>query len=104
MDGASRLQRVLHINIPGILPTAIILLILNFGSIMNVGFEKVFLLKNDLNRSAAEVISTYVYQRGLIEHDYSSAAAVGLFNSLINLVLLFSVNTIARRLGETSLW
>ncbi len=104
MDGASRLQRIWHVNIPGILPTAIILLILNCGSIMNVGFDKIFLLKNDLNRSSAEVISTLVYQRGLIDRDYSSAAAIGLFNSVINLVLLVTVNTIARRTGETSLW
>ena len=104
VDGASRLQRIWHVNIPGILPTAIILLILNSGSIMNVGFEKVFLLKNDLNRSAAEVISTLVYQRGLIDRDYSSASAIGLFNSVINLVLLVTVNQIARRASETSLW
>ncbi len=104
VDGSNRIQRIWHVNLPGILPTAIILLILNCGSIMNVGFEKIFLLKNDLNRSSAEVISTLVYQRGLIDRDYSSASAIGLFNSVINLVLLVTVNQIARRTSETSLW
>ncbi len=104
IDGASRLQRVWHINLPGILPTAVILLIMNCGSLMSIGFEKAFLLMNDLNRAAAEIISTFVYQRGLIDRNYSSAAAIGLFNSAINLVLLLGVNTIARRVSDTSLW
>ena len=104
IDGASRLQRVWHINLPGILPTAVILLIMNCGSLMSIGFEKAFLLMNDLNRAAAEIISTFVYQRGLIDRNYSSAAAIGLFNSAINLVLLFGVNAIARRVSDTSLW
>ncbi len=104
MDGASRLQRIWHINIPGILPTAIILLIMNCGSILSVGFEKIFLLQNDLNRSSSEVISTLVYQQGLIQNNYSYSAAVGLFNSVINCTMLVIVNTIARKSGETSLW
>lgn len=104
IDGASRLQRVWHINLPGILPTAVILLIMNCGSLMSIGFEKAFLLMNDLNRAAAEIISTFVYQRGLIDRNYSSAAAIGLFNSVINLVLLLGVNAIARRISDTSLW
>ena len=104
IDGASRLQRLVHINLPGILPTAVVLLIMNCGSLMSVGFEKVYLLMNDLNRSSAEIISTYVYQRGLIDQDYSYASAVGLFNSVVNLVLLVLVNTISRRISETSLW
>lgn len=104
IDGARRLQRIWHINLPGILPTAVIMLILACGSIMSVGFEKVFLMMNDLNRSSADVISTFVYRVGLIQTDYSFASAVGLFNSLINLVLLALVNTIARKVGETSLW
>lgn len=104
IDGASRLQRVWHINLPGILPTAVILLIMNCGSLMSIGFEKAFLLMNDLNRASAEIISTFVYQRGLIDRNYSSAAAIGLFNSAINLVLLFGVNAIARRVSDTSLW
>ena len=104
IDGASRLQRVWHINLPGILPTAVILLIMNCGSLMSIGFEKAFLLMNDLNRAAAEIISTFVYQRGLIDRNYRSAAAIGLFNSAINLVLLLGVNAIARRISDTSLW
>ncbi len=104
IDGASRIQRILHINLPGIMPTTIILLIMNCGSIMSVGFEKVFLLMNDLNRSSAEIISTFVYQRGLIDRDYSYASAIGLFNSVINLILLLTVNAISRKVSETSLW
>lgn len=104
IDGASRLQRIWHINLPGILPTAVILLIMNCGSLMSVGFEKVFLLMNDLNRSSAEIISTFVYQRGLIDRDYSYASAIGLFNSVINLIMLVLVNSISRRISETSLW
>lgn len=104
IDGAGRLRRIWHINLPGILPTCIILLIMNCGSILNVGFEKIFLLQNDLNRSSSEVISTLVYQQGLIQHNYGYSAAVGLFNSLVNCTLLITVNTIARKTGETSLW
>ena len=105
IDGASRFQRVMHIDLPAILPTACILLIMNAGSIMNVGFEKVLLLQNDLNRSRSEVISTYVYKVGLMSGgDFSYATAVGLFNSVINFTLLILVNYAGKKLGETSLW
>jgi putative aldouronate transport system permease protein len=106
VDGASRFQRVLHIDIPGILPTAIIMLILRTGSIMTVGFEKVLLMQNTLNLSRSEVISTYVYKVGLTASipDYPYATAIGLFNSVINLALLSTVNAVAKRTGETSLW
>lgn len=104
IDGASRLQRVRHINIPGILPIIVILLILNTGQIMSVGFEKVFLLQNSLILSTSEVISTYVYKAGLQNFQYSFAAAVGLVNSVVNFILLVSVNAVARRTGETGLW
>lgn len=104
IDGAKRIQRIWHINIPGILPTAVIMLILASGNIMSVGFEKVFLMMNDLNRSSADVISTFVYRVGLIQTDYSFASAVGLFNSVINLFLLILVNSVARKISETSLW
>ena len=105
IDGANRLSRVLKIDIPNILPTATILLILNTGHIMNVGFEKVFLLQNPLNLRASEVISTYVYKVGLTgASDFSYGAAIGLFNSVINLILISSVNAAARRLSLTSLW
>ena len=103
IDGAGRFRRIWHINLPGLIPTMVILLILNSGSLMTVGFEKIFLLQNDLNRSASEVISTLVYNQGLIQHDYSYSAAVSLFNSVVNCILLVTVNQIARRVSETSL-
>lgn len=106
VDGASRFQRVLHIDIPGILPTAIIMLILRTGSIMTIGFEKAFLMQNTLNLSRSEIISTYVYKVGLTAAipDYPYATAIGLFNSVINLVLITTVNSVAKRTGETFLW
>ncbi|NSW91089.1 MAG: sugar ABC transporter permease [Firmicutes bacterium] len=104
IDGASRLQRIWHINIPGIIPTIVILFILSAGGIMNVGFEKVFLMQNPLNMESSDVISTYVYRSGLLGAQFSFSAAVGLFNSVINFGLLILVNTIAKRIGETSLW
>lgn len=104
IDGATRLERIWHINIPGILPTMVILLILNAGGIMSVGFEKVFLMQNPLNVEVSEVISTYVYKMGLQNAQYSFSSAVGLFNSLVNFIILVLVNSIAKRLNETSLW
>lgn len=104
IDGASRLQSIWHINIPCLLPTATILLIMNTGNIMSVGFEKVYLLQNAMNTSASEVISTYVYKVGMIDADYSFSTAVGLFNSVINCILLVTVNQVAKKLGETSLF
>ena len=104
IDGASRLQRIWHINIPTILPTTVILFILNAGAVMNVGFEKVYLMQNSLNLETSEVIATYIYKRGLINADFSFSSAVGLFNNVINFLLLMFVNFIARRLGETSLF
>ena len=103
-DGASKWQRLWHINIPGILPTIVILFILNSGHIMSVGFEKVFLMQNPLNMQASDVISTYVYRTGLMSAEYSFASAVGLFTSVINFVILLMVNAIAKRVNETSLW
>jgi putative aldouronate transport system permease protein len=104
IDGASRLQKIRYVDIPGILPTMVILLILESGEIMNVGFEKIFLLQNPMNITASEIIRTYVYKIGIINPSFSFGAAVGLFNSAINFVLLVAVNTAARRLGENSLW
>lgn len=104
IDGANRRQRILHIDIPGILPIFTILLILNVGQIMNVGFEKIFLMQNALNVRVSEVIATYVYKVGLRSADFSFGAAVGLFNSIINMILIISVNAICKKLGETSLW
>ncbi|WP_281890690.1 sugar ABC transporter permease [Paenibacillus sp. YYML68] len=104
IDGATRMQRVWNINLPGIMPTVIILLILSIGSFMSIGFEKVYLLQNQLNMDSSEVIQTYVYRSGLLQAQYSFSAAVGLFNSVINLVLLVTINRIARKVSQTSLW
>lgn len=104
IDGATRLQKIWYIDLPGIMPTAVILLILNVGQIMNVGFEKAYLMQNPLNMSTSDIISTYVYRMGLLRAQYSFSAAVGLFNSVINLILLVSVNQFAKKVGETSLW
>lgn len=104
VDGASRFQRMINIDLPSIMPTAVILLILNAGQIMNVGFEKVYLMQNAINVGASEVISTYVYKMGLVGANFSFSAAVGLFNSVVNLLLLIGVNYVARKNSETSLW
>lgn len=104
VDGASRLQRIWHVNLPGIAPTIVILLILNVGNIMAVGYEKILLMQNDLNLEASDVISTYVYRSGILDAQYSFSAAVDLFNAAINCVLLVLVNYAARKIGKTSLW
>ena len=104
IDGATRMQRIIHINIPTILPTIVITLILRVGSIMSIGADKVILMKNDLNADSAQIISTYVYERGLISGDYSYAAAVGLFVNVVNLMMLFTVNKISKKVTETSLF
>ncbi len=104
IDGASRMQRILHINIPSILPTIVVLFILNIGSFMSVGFEKVLLMQNELNSATSDVIQTYVYQAGLLEGQYGFAAAIGLFDSLINIALLITFNYVARKATNNSLW
>lgn len=104
VDGASKFQRTLYIDIPGIMPTVVIMLILNLGRIMTVGFEKAYLMQNTLNITASEIISTYVYKVGLLNAQFSLSTAIGLFNSVISCVLVVTVNFIARRLGDTSLW
>jgi putative aldouronate transport system permease protein len=104
VDGATKLQIIRHVDIPGIIPTAVTLLIMNAGHIMSVGFQKVYLMQNPLNLMSSEIISTYVYKVGLIQSQYSYSAAIGLFNSVINLILLISVNKISKKLSETSLW
>ncbi len=103
IDGATRIQRLWHINIPVLVPTMIIILIMNFGGIMSVGFEKVFLMQNSLNMGTSDVIATFTYRTGLLEGQYSYAAAIGLFNSVINSVMLLTVNWQARNYSETSL-
>ncbi len=104
IDGANRLQRIWHINLPGILPTAVIVFIMNCGSIMSVGFEKVYLMQNSMNQSTSEIIATYVYKMGIQKAQYSYTTAIGLFNSLINLVLLLIVNHISKKVSEISVF
>ena len=94
----------MYIDLPGLMPTAVIILILSVGTLMSVGFEKVYLLQNPLNLSTSEVIATYVYKIGLLNANFSFATAVGLFNSVINLTLLLLVNAFAKRIANTSLW
>lgn len=104
VDGADRLRRIIHVDLPGIMPTAVIILVLAVGNIMAIGFEKAFLLQNPLNQSESEIIATYVYKTGLLNADFSLATAVGLFNSVINLVLLLAVNLVAKRVTGNGLW
>lgn len=104
IDGVGKLRQVWHVTIPGILPTIITMLILRIGNMMNLGYEKIMLLYNSAVYETADVISTYVYRKGLGEMNYSFSTAVGLFNSCINLVLLFSANKISKKLTDNSLW
>jgi len=104
VDGATRLQKIINIDLPGIMPVAVIILILTVGSLLAIGFEKVYLLQNPLNLGASEIIPTYVYKIGLLNANYSFATAVGLFNSGINMLLLVLVNSWARRVSDYSLW
>ncbi|MBK8030128.1 MAG: sugar ABC transporter permease [Chloroflexi bacterium] len=104
MDGASKWGRIRYVDLPAIMPTIIILLILAVGNIMNVGFEKALLMQTPLNKPTSEIIQTYVYSLGLQRAQYSFSAAVGVFNSVVNLILLFMVNRFAKRVSDTSLW
>jgi putative aldouronate transport system permease protein len=104
VDGATKIQRIRHIDIPGITPTIVILLILRIGQVMNIGFQKAFLMQTALNMDASEIIPTYVYKQGLLGAQFSFASAVGLFNSVINLVLIIAVNQFARKVSDNSLW
>lgn len=106
VDGATRLQRIWHIEIPGILPTVITLFILNTGSLLSVGHEKVLLLQNTLNLETSETISTYVYRLSFQSSipDYSYSTAIGIFNSVVNFIVILSVNALSKRVTETSLW
>lgn len=104
IDGASKMQQIFRITIPCLMPTAVLLLILDSGSIMNVGFEKVFLLQNGLNMETSDVISTLVYRKGILENSYSFSTAVGLFNSLVNCTILLVVNGVSKKLSDTSLF
>jgi putative aldouronate transport system permease protein len=104
VDGASKLQRIRHIDLPGIMPVITILFILAIGNLLNVGFEKALLMQTPLNLSSSEIIQTYVYHAGLQQAQFSYSAAIGLFNSLLNLALLLFFNTVARRANQATLW
>ena len=104
MDGASRMQKILNIDLPLLLPTAMILLILRAGSLLSIGFEKVLLLQNPLNLAGSEVISTYVYKVGMLNFQYSYSTAIGLFNTVVNLIILLSVNWFSKRYTKTGLF
>jgi putative aldouronate transport system permease protein len=103
VDGANKFQRIWHIDIPGIVPVMITLLILDSGKMMSLGFEKVFLLQNQLNLPSAEIVSTYVYRQGLQEGQYSFSTAINLFESVVNMILLFTVNQISKKVSQTYL-
>lgn len=104
MDGASKLQQVIHVSVPCILPTIIVTFIMQIGTLMSVGYEKLILLYNPVTLDVADVISSYVYRTGLVEGNYSFGSAVGLFNSVINLLLVFLANRISKKASEVSLW
>ena len=104
IDGASRFQKIIYIDLPSIIPTIMILLIMSLGSMMDCGFEKVLLLQNKLNMELSDVFSTFVYRLGIKDAQYSYSTAVGLFNSLVNIVLLTFFNRLSAKLTETSLW
>lgn len=106
MDGATKFKRMLHVDFPSILPTIVITMILNIGGVVGVGFEKVYLLQNDLNLATSEVIATYVYKTGIISKlpNYAYAAAIGLFESVVGIVLIVLANFIAKRATDTNLW
>lgn len=104
IDGATRLQKIIHINFPVLIPTIVILFILRCGSLLSVGYEKVFALQNSSNLSASEVISTYVYRTGLVQNDFSFSTAAGLFNSVVNSTILITANIISKKVGKIGLW
>ena len=104
IDGASRLQKIWYINLPEIVPTIVVMFILRCGSILSVGYEKVFLLQNDMNLTGSEIISTYVYKVGLEQSDFSFSTAVGLFNTVINCVILFGANWLSKKITKSGLF
>jgi ABC-type polysaccharide transport system permease subunit len=107
MDGASRLQRIWHIDVQGIMPVIVTMLILNMGQLLNIGFEKVFLMQNPLNLATSEIISTYIYKIGIAAGgmtNFSFAAAIGVFNSVIGLIMILTAQNLAKKLTGTGLW
>ena len=104
IDGAGRLKRIIHVSLPGIIPTIVTLLILKIGQIMSIGFEKAYLLQNDLNLNSSEIISTLVYKQGILQGNIGYATAVGLMNSCLNLLLIIFANQFCKKFFDTSLW
>ena len=104
VDGANRVRVIWHVNLPCILPTIVIMLILSCGNVLSVGFEKAYLLQNSLNLSASQIISTYVYEIGLRGGQFSYSTAIGLFNNVVNITLLAIVNTVAKKASGTGIW
>ena len=104
IDGAGRMKVIWHVQLPHLLPTIVTMFILRTGKLLSVGFEKAFLLQNDLNRDASSIISTYVYEVGMVGHQFSYSAAIGLFNNIINIILITIVNKISKKVTNTGLW
>ena len=104
IDGAGRLQLIRYVDLPAIMPTCAILLIMNMGSVLNVGFDKIYLMQNSLNMPATEVIATYTYKIGIINGQYSYSTAIGLFTSIVNLMMLMLVNKLTNKLSGSGLW
>ena len=104
VDGASRLQRIWHVDLPAIRPTVVTMLIFACGNMINIGFDKVFLMQNSMNLAKSEVIATFVYKVGLVNADYGFSTAAGLFQSLVSFIMLVTVNQISKKITETSLW
>ena len=104
MDGATRLQRIIHVDIPTIMPTIIIQLIFSCANVVNIGMDKIFLMQTSLNASVSEVISTFVYKVGVVNANFGFSTAAGLFQSLVSFGLLVLVNQLSRRMSDTSLW
>lgn len=104
IDGAGRWKQTLHVTLPGIIPTVVVMLLTRVGQLLSVGYEKVILLYNPLTYETADIISTYVYRKGILEQSYSFSTAVGLFNSVISFILLIGANTFSKKLGQGSLW
>ena len=104
IDGAGRLRQVFSVTVPSIMPTIVIMLILRIGSVMSVSSDKIILLYNELTYETADVISSFVFRKGITEYNYSFSTAVGLFNSVINFILIVLANKLSRRLSDTSLW
>lgn len=104
VDGATRLKRIIHVDLPAIIPTIVIMLIFNCGSIVNIGIDKVLLMQNSMNANVSEVISTFVYKVGVVNADFGFSTAAGLFQSVVSFILLVAVNQISKKVTETSLW